>query len=61
MSALTERRDLRQKEIQALTAEYNQRQQEINNLVEIIKAKSGAVAELNELLLPLMFRRQFLM
>ena len=50
MSSLTERRDLRQQEVQTLIAQYNEAQQQINGLVEIIKAKSGAIAELNELI-----------
>ena len=50
MSSLTERRDLRQQEVQTLIAQYNEAQQQINGLVEVIKAKSGAIAELNELI-----------
>ena len=50
MSSLTERRDLRQQEVQTLIAQYNEAQQQINGLVEMIKAKSGAIAELNELI-----------
>ena len=48
MSVLTERRDLRQTELQGLIDKYNEKQKGLNELAEEIKSVNGAVKELNE-------------
>ena len=48
MSALTERRDSRQTELQGLVDQYNEKQKELNALADEIRLLNGAVIELNQ-------------